>query len=132
MDADEQANERVVREFFRLLADNRAADAVDLLAPDVEWRNTGLPTFRGPRVGAMLRDTEKRGVTVDIEVHHAAATGDVVLTDRTDTLRLGRWSTSFWVRGTLRVSEGRIVLWDDAFSWADLVRGGVVGLRGLL
>jgi limonene-1,2-epoxide hydrolase len=125
------ANEHVVRELFRLLAESRTDEAVELLAPDVEWRNTGLPTFRGPRVGAMLRDAEKRGVAVEIEVHHAAADGDVVLTDRTDTLRLGGWSTSFWVRGTFRVTDGRIALWDDAFSWTDLVRGGVLGLRGL-
>lgn len=121
--------EETVREFFRLLAAAETDAAVELLDDEVVWRNTGLPTFTGRRkVGGMLRDAEKRGVTVDIEVHHAATDGDVVLTDRTDRLRLGRWETAFAVRGTLRVSDGRIVLWDDAFSWVDLARGSLVGL----
>ena len=125
-------NERVVREFFERLAAADAAGAVELLHTDVVWRNTGLPTFRGRRVGGMLLDSERRGVTVEVAMHHAAASGDVVLTDRTDTLRLGRWSTSFWVRGTFRLQDGLIVLWDDAFSWVDLAKGGVVGLRGVV
>ena len=76
----------------------------------------------------MLLDTEKRGLTVDITIHHAAATGDVVLTDRTDVLRKGKWETSFWVRGTFEVRDGKITLWDDAFSWVDFTRGSLVGL----
>jgi len=120
--------EDTVREFFRLLALPDTKAAVALLDDEVVWKNTGLPTFTGRKVGAMLLDTEKRGVTVDITIHHAASEGNVVLTDRTDVLRKGRWETSFWVRGTLEVRDGKIVLWDDAFSWADFTRGCLVGL----
>ncbi len=124
--------EQTVREFFRLLAlpDTKAAAA--LLGEDVVWKNTGLPTFTGRKVGGMLLDAEKRGVTVDITIHHAAANGDVVLTDRTDVLRWGRWQSSFWVRGTFEVRDGRITLWDDAFSWVDFTRGSLVGLTRML
>jgi limonene-1,2-epoxide hydrolase len=124
--------EQTVREFFRLLALPDIEGAVALLANDVVWKNTGLPTFEGRKVGAMLLDTDKRGVTVDITVHHAAASGDVVLTDRTDVLRKGKWQTSFWVRGTFEVRDGKISLWDDAFSWVDFTKGSLLGLRGLL
>lgn len=122
--------EDTVREFFRLLAARETRAAVDLLADDVIWKNTGLPTFTGRRVGAMLLDADKRGVTVEIEVHHAAtsADGTTVLTDRTDVIGLGRWKSAFGVRGTLRVVDGKIVLWDDAFSWGDVVKGNVLGL----
>ncbi len=54
--------------------------------------------------------------------------GDVVLTDRTDYLQVGRWETSFWVRGTFEVVDGTIRVWDDAFSWTDVARGSVLGL----
>jgi limonene-1,2-epoxide hydrolase len=124
--------EQTVREFFRLLALPDAKAAVALLDDEVVWRNTGLPTIKGHRVGAMLLDSEKRGLTVDITIHHAAASGDVVLTDRTDVLGLGKWQTSFRVRGTFEVRDGKITLWDDAFSWLDFARGSVVGLRKLL
>ena len=124
--------EETVREFIRLLAAPDTKSAIELLDPEVVWRNTGLPTIKGRRVGAMLLDAEARGLTVDITIHHAAATGDVVLTDRTDVLRKGRWETSFWVRGTFEVREGKIAVWDDAFSWVDFTRGSLVGLTRLL
>ncbi len=123
--------EQTVRELFRLLALPDTKAAVALLADDVVWRNTGLPTFTGRKVGGMLLDAEKRGVTVDITVHHAAASDAVVLTDRTDVLRFGRWETSFRVRGTFEVRDGRITLWDDAFSWVDLTWGSLVGMTRL-
>jgi limonene-1,2-epoxide hydrolase len=129
---DVREPEHVVREFLRLLSLPDTKAAVGLLDPEVVWRNTGLPTIKGRRVGAMLLDAEKRGLTVDITIHHAAAEGGVVLTDRTDVLRKGKWQTSFWVRGTLEVSDGRIILWDDAFSWVDFTRGCLVGLTRML
>ncbi len=120
-------NEQIVRDFLALLETDPVA-SVALLHDDVEWRNTGLPTFRGRKVGAMLRDMHKRKVGFAAVMHHAAANGDIVLTDRTDYLRFGRWETSFWVRGTFEVVDGRIRVWDDAFSVADVTRGSLLGL----
>jgi limonene-1,2-epoxide hydrolase len=120
--------ENLVRDFLSLLAVPDTRAAVELLHPDVEWKNTGLPTMRGRRVGGALLDLEKRGVGVVIETHHCAATGDVVLTDRTDTITFKRYRTSFWVRGTFRVEDGLIVLWDDAFGWGSFLRASLVGL----
>ena len=120
--------ESIVRSFFGLLERGEAETAVALLHDDIEWRNTGLPTVRGRRVAGMLRDMEKRRVRFSAEFHHVAADGNVVLTDRTDLLRIGRWETTFWVRGTFEVVDGKIRLWDDAFSWGDFTRGSVGGL----
>jgi limonene-1,2-epoxide hydrolase len=110
--------EILVRDFLNLLAVPDTAAAVELLHPDAEWRNTGLPTLRGRRVG--------------LELHHVASSGDVVLTDRTDTITFKRYRTSFWVRGTFRVEDGRIVLWDDAFGWGSLLGGSLAGVARLL
>jgi limonene-1,2-epoxide hydrolase len=114
----------VVRRFFELLIDRRAAEAAELLADDVEWRNTGLPTVRGRRrVGGMLRDMERRAVSFSADLHHVAADGPVVLTERTDYLGRGRFTADFWVCGTFRVEDGRITLWDDHFSWGNALVG---------
>lgn len=121
-------SERIVRDFLSLLETDPAA-SVALLHDDVEWRNTGLPTIRGrKRVGGMLRDMEKRGVGFAARMHHVAASGDTVLTDRTDVLSYRRWETSFWVRGTFQVVDGTILVWDDAFSWGGFTRSSLVGL----
>lgn len=124
--------ETVVRDFLDHLARTETEEALALLDPEVEWRNTGLPTYRGKRVHAMIRDMGRRGVTFDVQWHHVGADGDVVLTDRTDVLGYGSWSTSFRVRGTFEVRDGRIVLWDDAFSWLQLLGSGAAGLGRML
>jgi len=124
-----------VRDFLELLASERAAEAADLLSPDVEWRNSGWPTIRGGRVGAMLRDMDRRHIRFGVTFHHLAEQTSeghsVVLTERTDLIGYGRWSTSFWVCGTFRVEGGLITLWDDHFSTGSVLLGAVKGLRGL-
>jgi limonene-1,2-epoxide hydrolase len=122
----------VVRRFLDLLDARRADEAVDLLSADVVWRNTGLPTVRGRRVAAMLRDMERRRIGFEARIRHIAADGDVVLTERTDVLRYKRWQSSFWVCGTFEVRDGRIVLWDDHFSMGSLVVASLRGLAGAL
>jgi limonene-1,2-epoxide hydrolase len=71
---------------------------------------------------------EKRGIDFEARMHHAAAAGEFVLTERTDVLGHGRFETEFWVCGTFRVRDGLIVLWDDHFSWGNLVRSSLLGL----
>jgi limonene-1,2-epoxide hydrolase len=118
----------VVRRFLALLETGRSDEAVTLLSPSVVWRNTGMPTFRGPRVAAMLRDMERRRIGFEARIRHLAAEGPVVLTERTDVLRYRRWEASFWVCGTFEVREGRIELWDDHFSMGTVL---VASLKGL-
>jgi limonene-1,2-epoxide hydrolase len=124
--------ETVVRSFLEHLARKETDAALALLDDEVVWRNTGLPAFEGRRVHAMLRDMESRGVGFEVRWKHVAADGDTVLTDRTDVIGMGPWETSFGVRGTFEVRDGKIVLWDDAFSWLELLGSGVVGLARIL
>jgi limonene-1,2-epoxide hydrolase len=120
--------ETTVRQFLEHLQDQETDAALALLTDDVVWRNTGMPTFEGAKVHAMLRDLERRGIRFAVTCHHVAATGDVVLTDRTDVLGYGRWESSFEVRGTFELRDGKIAVWDDAFSWLQAMRSGVLGL----
>lgn len=121
--------EIVVRGFLTLLEDGAADQAVALLAEDVEWRNTGLPTVRGKkRVGGLLRDMEQRRIRFEARLNHVATTGNVVLTDRTDVIKLGRFANEFWVCGTFEVRDGLITLWDDHFSLANFTKGAAMGV----
>lgn len=124
--------EETVRSFLEHLARRETDAALALLADDVVWRNTGLPPFHGERVASMLRDMEARGIGFEVRWKHVAASGDVVLTERTDVISAGPWDTSFSVRGTFEVRDGRIAVWDDAFSWLELLGSGVVGLGRML
>ena len=120
-------NIAIVREFLTALAQPDTERATSLLSPDVVWLNTGLPTFRGRRVHEMLRDMERRRVGFGVEIHHIAADGDVVLTDRTDVLTFGKVRTAFRVCGTFTVQNGHIVRWDDHFSTGSLLKGFITG-----
>ena len=126
------AAEQIVRDFLDHLTRAEIELALVLLDPGVEWRNTGMPTYRGDKVHAMLRDMVRRNVTFDVEWHHVAADDHVVLTDRTDVLGYGPWRTSFRVRGTFEIKDGRIAVWDDAFSWLELLGSGATGLVRML
>lgn len=126
------AESTVVQSFLSSLQHGDAEAAVALLSPDVEWRNTGMPTFRGRKVVGMLRDMERRGIGFRVDMHHIAANGPVVLTDRTDYLTYGRWESAFWVCGTFEVRDGLITLWDDHFSMGNFVAASIRGVFGVL
>ena len=117
-----------VREFFVALELGAVEEAIDLLHPEVVWKNTSLPTVGGGLTRKMLRGMNRDGIGFAAEMHHIAADGDIVLTDRTDILRVGPLRISFWVCGTFELRDGRIILWDDHFSWGNFLRGTVVGL----
>jgi limonene-1,2-epoxide hydrolase len=121
----------VVQSFLDLLATGHADEAVLLLAPDIEWRNTGMPSVRGKRVVGMLLDMEKRRIGFRVDMHNVAENGPTVLTDRTDILTWGRWKSSFWVCGTFEVHDGLITLWDDHFSPGNFVTASIRGLIGM-
>ena len=114
--------EQVVREFLRRLADE-PTEALSLMDSAIVWRNTGAPTLRGDRVHQAIRGLAASGVVdFGVEMTHVAATGPIVITQRTDVIGVGPVRTRFWVYGTFEVRDGRIVLWDDHFSWGAMLR----------
>jgi limonene-1,2-epoxide hydrolase len=109
----------VVRAF---LADLERLDldaACAHLAPDVVYVNVSLPPARGlAATRRVLGLLTARATGFRAENHRLVADGPVVLTERTDTIELGRLRTSFWVCGTFEVHDGVITLWRDYFDWA--------------
>lgn len=124
----------IVRSFLAAVSAGDVDAAAALIHDDLVWKNTGLPTIRGGRrIAGILREMDRRGIHCDLVVHHLGETrGGVVLTDRTDVIGLGRWSTSFPVQGTFEVRDGRVVLWDDHYSMGSVLLGSLRGLGGLV
>ncbi|WP_426166966.1 limonene-1,2-epoxide hydrolase family protein [Sandarakinorhabdus sp. DWP1-3-1] len=50
------------------------------------------------------------------EIHHIAAAGNVVLTERTDMLRFGGQDVSIRVMGAFEIRGGKIAVWRDYFD----------------
>ncbi|MBF6482832.1 Limonene-1,2-epoxide hydrolase [Nocardia otitidiscaviarum] len=123
-----------VREFFAALEVNALDEAMDLVHPGIVWKNTSLPDVRGAdRVRWVLNRFAGPRYGFRADMHHVAATEDgVVLTERTDYLRVGSVEVAFWVCGTFEFVDGRIFVWHDHFSWENFVRGTVVGVARAL
>jgi len=126
-----------VREFFAALEMGAVDEALELLDPDVVWKNTSLPDVRGiVRVGGLLRGLNRKSFGFRADMHHIAmesdgrpaSEGDTVLTERTDYLRAGPIEIAFWVCGTFELVDGRITLWHDHFSWENFLHGTLAAL----
>ena len=119
----------VVATFLAALERLDVDAAVALLDPDVLYVNVSLPPARGRAATARLLAALGRYATgFGATCHRLAADGTTVLTERTDTITVGRFSMSFWVCGTFEVVDGRIVLWRDYFDWGATSAAAVTGL----
>lgn len=122
--------ETIVSRFLLALERQDHDTVAALLAPEVRYTNVSLPTIAGgERVAKLLRTALRPGIAFEVQTHHIAASGDTVLTERTDVLKIGPLHLRFWVCGTFRVEHGRITLWRDYFDWLDM---GKAALRGVL
>lgn len=96
--------------------------------PGIVYQNVPIPPARGAdATERVLRTMLKPATGFAVEMHNIAGNGPIVLTERTDTIRVRGFEASFWVCGTFEVRDGRIVLWRDRFDYADVL---VASLRG--
>ena len=121
----------VVHSFLLALQAQDVEGAIALLADDVRWINVSLPTIQGRNVARVLRALEGRS---GFRVHffHTATEGEVVLTERADAIRLGRFESRAWVWGRFEVRDGRIAIWRDSFDWLDFTVGVLRGAAGVV
>jgi limonene-1,2-epoxide hydrolase len=130
---DPAGSAAIVRAFLLALQDDDLEGAMALLAEDVVWINVSLPAVRGRRsVERICRASLRVGGGFRVHFHAVAGEGDVVLTERTDAITLGRFEQRFWVMGRFEVRDGKIAVWRDAFDWGDLTVGLLRGLAGVV
>jgi limonene-1,2-epoxide hydrolase len=123
----------VVERFLHLLCTKEIDAASDLLAPNVEYTNVGLPTIRGrERVRRVLKASlGPAGAGFEVHMHAISASGESVLTERTDVLSYRRLRIQIWVCGRFDVQDGEIVLWRDYFSATNFIAATLWGLLGV-
>ncbi|HEX3335726.1 MAG TPA: limonene-1,2-epoxide hydrolase family protein [Jatrophihabitans sp.] len=129
--APPSAPQAVVEAFLAALTVPEVGTALDLLDERVTYTNVGLPTIHGRRrVTRVLTGLERPGVGFEVYLHAIATDGPVVLTERTDALRLGSVRLQFWVTGRFDVHDGKITLWRDSFDYLDVARSLARGIVG--
>ncbi len=114
---------------LRTVTDNEAA--VGLLAEDVVYENSWLPTVRGrERVRRLFQALIRIGTEVEMHVHAISADGPTVLTERTDVLQWGRLRVQFWICGRFDVHDEQIVVWREYYDPLAVLAATVRGLFG--
>lgn len=107
----------LVTTFIERLCAKDLEGALELVTDDVEYDNVPMRKVYGP---AGIRETLAPFVAgctaIDWVTHHQAATGDVVMNERTDRFEMGgRW-VELAVAGLFIVRDGKIALWRDYFD----------------
>lgn len=116
-----------VLEFFAEWAPG--IDAIDRaidrwFRPDTVWENVGIATTVGPEQAKAFLVSFREQLPmagIVIETHHIAATGNVVLTERTDRLMSadGVELLPLAIMGILELDDaGKIVAWRDYMDTA--------------
>lgn len=122
----------LVIQFLEALEQQNHAQVAALLAPNLRYTNVSLPTLKGgDLVAKLFKQVLRRGTGFEVQIHHLAVNGNVVMTERTDMLKLGPVHIRFWVCGTFCVENDQITLWRDYFDWWDFGKGTVRAVLGV-
>ena len=107
----------IVNEFIARLCRFDVDGACELVTEDVEYDNVPMGKNHGPQgikdlLGPMVSGLDE----VDWVIHREAATGDVVMNERTDRFRSGENWIELPVTGVFELRDGKIALWRDYFD----------------
>jgi len=122
-------NEQFVRDFFAAMGptlEDFKRNYRKRMAADVVWETVGLPAHHGRNAClAYLDDLHARtGMTYcTIEVLNIASVGDVVLTERVDSMYRadGTKIMEFRLMGAIELRDGLIVRYTDYLDTAPIV-----------
>jgi limonene-1,2-epoxide hydrolase len=110
-----------VNEFIARIGRLDIDGACELVADDVEYDNVPMGKQYGPQgikdlLGPMVGGLDE----VEFIVHREAATGPIVMNERTDRFVAGEQVFDLPVMGVFEVDDGRIRLWRDYFDMGPL------------
>ena len=111
----------VVREFCSAFATKDLATIERLLDDKAVYHNVGMEPAIGKDASiASIRGFLDMSESLAFEIHHLAAEGDTVLTERTDTMTVNGIAAPIAVMGAFDVRDGLIVAWRDYFDMAQV------------
>jgi limonene-1,2-epoxide hydrolase len=121
-------NEKFVRDFFAAMGptlEDFKKNYLERMADEVVWETVGLPAHRGKEACLAYLDElhARTGMTYcTIDVLNIASVGDVVLTERVDTMYRadGTEIMEFRLMGAIELRNGLIVRYTDYLDTASI------------
>ena len=109
----------VVENFLKASSELDMDKALDLIDDSCAYQNVPFHTARGKKsVVKALQGMGKAMTQFDVEMVNIAVNGNVVLTERVDTLGGRFFKVALPVMGVFVVKNGKITEWRDYFDWS--------------
>jgi limonene-1,2-epoxide hydrolase len=110
--------EEVVRQFCALVSKRDVEALRPLLDDEIVYHNIGMPASRGieDTLANIAGQWEMFPATYDWEIRHLSSDGDVVLTERIDTVGPPGVTAPVPVMGVFELHNGKIKNWRDYFD----------------
>lgn len=110
---------QVVRDFCAAWEARDQQRILDAFSDDAVYHNMPMQPATGKdAIKALLGIILAPASSVQFEINHIAAAGDVVLTERVDTFRMGERTVTLPAMGAFEVRDGKIAAWRDYFDLA--------------
>ena len=110
---------QVVRDFCAAWEARDQQRILDAFTDDGVYHNMPIQPATGKdAIKALLGMILAPASGVQFEIKHIAAAGDVVLTERVDTFRMGERTVTLPVMGAFDLRDGKIAAWRDYFDLA--------------
>lgn len=109
----------VVVDFLQACCKLDMDTALELIDDNCVYQNVPFHTARGKK--SIVKALQGMGKAMDhfgVEMVNIAANGDVVLTERVDTLGGRFFNVELPVMGVFVVKNGKITEWRDYFDWS--------------
>jgi limonene-1,2-epoxide hydrolase len=107
----------VVTQFCAAFAAKDVDTIASLLADEVVYHNVGMEPAVGKEASlASIQGFLDMSESLEFDIHRLAASGDTVLTERTDTFTINGVKAPIAVMGAFDLRDGLIVAWRDYFD----------------
>ena len=114
---------QVVLEFCKAWEARDQQRILDSFTDDGVYHNMPMPPAQGKdAIKGLLGMILTPASYVKFDIKHIAVAGDVVLTERVDTFKIGEKTVNLDVMGTFEVRDGKIAAWRDFFDLASWTR----------
>jgi limonene-1,2-epoxide hydrolase len=125
----------IVTGFLDSLARGDSAAGMIDVADQIAYTNVSMPTIRGrAKVKKIFTQFDASPASFNYRMVNVSADEEsgVVLTERVDEIRLGRFILQFWVCGRFEIADAQITVWRDYFDYFDMTKALLKGLLGVV
>ena len=116
--------DEIVRSFCAKWTDGNVKEIVNYFDENAIYHNIPMAPVNGvDEIRLFIEGFFSSAESIDFEILHQVASGDIVMNERIDTLVIGDATTRLPVAGVFKVLDGKIIEWRDYFDMGQFTAG---------